>query len=319
MVYSQDRSFFEHESRPGHTGGADYRVFLDGAGGGKSHSLGLLAYWNYLQEPVTDDEMDDSEVDDFVPVSDAELEDRLSGLHEMEIEPVAEEIESLSECALPLVPECPTYSPCPVPEEASRLLRYFVNPVIVNLLDARKDLERSRGRQEVKVYMAFTRALARQLHTDSGYGRKKDLSQIDLFWFDGDPRISMAKRHAYADSFLDTLRQALRESMEHMVGQIIAVGYEKSCDSRQSLDWLISKATLFKTDVSPNGHRVLIFGITPDQVKRGHRTDVDRPQLGVMELPWEPQPSTGEELRLTSPPQYEWGMIRRAIEDLSRR
>ncbi|MEV5194759.1 hypothetical protein AB0K86_19910 [Streptomyces clavifer] len=314
MVYFEHEGFFEHVSRPGHVGGADFKVSV-GGGGGKTFSLGLVAYWLYLQEPVDDVEMDDSEADDFVPVSDAELEKRLANLHEAENEPVTEEIESLSECAVPLVRS--TASSDVVPKDASRLLRYFVNPVVMNLLDARKGLERSRKREQAKVYMAFTRALARQLHTDSDYKRKRDSSLTDLYWWDSDPRAVMLKCHAYTDSFLDTLRHALRESMEHMVGQIIAAGAEGSFDSRQSLHWLISEATLFKTDVSPNGHRVLIFAITPDQTRRGHGGDVDRPQLAVMELPWEPLPPTSDECHFDSPPRYEWGEIRQAIEELS--
>ncbi|MFB8025978.1 MULTISPECIES: hypothetical protein [unclassified Streptomyces] len=291
-----------------HTDRTDYWVHT---GSGKTFNLGLLALWHHLQESVEEAEWDTHE-DDFIPVPESELEKRLAQLKEKETEPLPEEIESLSDQTTPaLLPP-----PAPSPKDTSHLLRYFVNPTVDCILNTRG--VHSRTQTRVKVYMAYTQAIhARDAGNEAVRERKK--TPLDkLYWWDLDPRTHMVKRHAYKDQFLETLRQALYVSMDHLVGQIIAEGYRGSHDARESLGWLISQATLFKTDVSPNGQRVLIFAVVPARAPRGRGRDVDRPQVAVMELPWEPQPPTHDESHLDLHANYEWGAIRRAIETLSR-
>ncbi|MER7937904.1 MULTISPECIES: hypothetical protein [unclassified Streptomyces] len=67
-----------------------------GIGSGKTESL--IAYWHHMQTPAEGEDMvEGNAVGAFVPPSEADLQRRLASLHERVVEPLPEDIESLSD------------------------------------------------------------------------------------------------------------------------------------------------------------------------------------------------------------------------------
>ncbi|MEV0487256.1 hypothetical protein AB0I69_42490 [Streptomyces sp. NPDC050508] len=86
MSYDDER---QHEADE-----AEVTMFV---GGGKTMSAGLVAYWYLMQTPVEGEDEPGGEVDErFVPVPEDELDRRLASLHERTVEPLPEDIESIS-------------------------------------------------------------------------------------------------------------------------------------------------------------------------------------------------------------------------------
>jgi hypothetical protein len=278
-------------------------------GTGKTQNLALTAYWHLMQMPLDAEESDSSAADDFTPVSDDELERRLSEIDGGGVEPLPEEIENLSDSSRFLLePQDRVDGFCGesgVTYRNSHLPSDFEQFHQRHLSDfsffAEMTLKNIRSRSQVNspfIFVSFNLRASIHAFPNKLTEKYRQPDPRHLYWRTREPCTHWReansdlkrKETTLDDELFRQLRHAVWESITRNAWTILMDDLEEAHDPREALYSLLSTATVFTTATASDGTWSLVFAAPLDPGVGMCRHDVGRrqPRLAVMELPGKP-------------------------------